>query len=151
MKPESFLTENELVRTFVAALQTSASRFNTQALCCEFDFASGRTDILSLSCTDELIAFEAKLKDWRKALRQAWRNTSFVNRAYVVLPRSHSAAALRQINEFAALGVGLCVVDHDGMEIAIESTPSDPVIPWLHNKARSVLSSHGVRPDRATS
>jgi hypothetical protein len=46
---------------------------------CEFDYSRGRTDVVALRDGEHVIAFEAKLKDWRTALHQAYRNTCFAH------------------------------------------------------------------------
>lgn len=143
-----FPEEKGLVASFFAFLVGNRAPWKSRSALQEFDYSSGRTDVLSLSHGDELIAFEAKLSNWRKALHQAWRNTSYVNRAYVVLPRDRAAVALLHRQEFEELGVGLCLVDEAGVEVVIESQSKKPVILWLHNKARKALVTHGGGSDR---
>ncbi len=148
MRKGAFAREEGLVASFLAYLLDDKTPWESRGALREFDYNSGRTDVLSLSSDDELIAFEAKLDNWRKALHQAWRNTSYVNRAYVVLPRDRAAAALSHWQDFEELGVGLCLVDEVGVEIVIESQSKKPVILWLHKKAREVLVAHGCGFDR---
>src|SRR2546427_5324293 len=53
------------------------------------------TEIYTLSLHDALpISFEAKLKDWRYALDQAYRNTCFAHKSYVVVPEATALTAL---------------------------------------------------------
>lgn len=139
----AFASEEGLVTTFLAQLEGGKSPWVPRSFIREFDYASGRTDILSLAWNDEVIAFEAKLNNWRKALHQAWRNTSFANRVYVVLPRDRASVISYHRAEFEEWGVGLCLVTSDGIEIAIESAVVEPVMPWLHNKAKETLTTHG--------
>lgn len=138
-----FPTENNLVDAFITHLGSRSSPWTTRAIVREFDYISGRTDILSLNIGDEIIAFEAKLSNWRKAIHQAWRNTSFANQVYVVLPRKHATAAIKNRAEFAERGVGLCVIDEDGVEVVIHCSPNQPVIPWLNRKAMHALVGNG--------
>lgn len=140
-----FTSEDKLVLTFVNHLESMTHVFRGESYIREFDYSSGRTDVLALSLSGEVIAFEAKLKNWRKAIHQAWRNTSFVNRTYVVLPRDCALSAKKHQNEFLERGVGLCIVDSDRIEIVIESEVTEPVIPWLHTKARKMLSADESR------
>lgn len=134
-----FSTENKLVDAFISYLKTDYSLWVTRAVVREFDYVSGRTDILSLSMGNEIIAFEAKLSNWRKAIHQAWRNTSFANQVYVVLPRKHSTAAIKNRGEFDERGVGLCVVDENGVEIVIQGPHNQPLMAWLNRKAMHAL------------
>lgn len=143
-----FAEEAGLVTSFFSFLLDGRTPWTSQSAVREFDYRSGRTDVLVLSPGNELIAFEAKLSNWRKALHQAWRNLSFSNRVYVVLPRDRAMAALTHRNEFEELGVGLCLVDRSGVELVIESYHQKPVILWLHNKARETLTANGGGSDR---
>lgn len=138
-----FPTEDNLVAAFITHLASDSFPWTTCSVVREFDYVSGRTDILSLTLGNEIIAFEAKLSNWRKAIHQAWRNTSFANQVYVVLPRKHATAAIKNRAEFDARGVGLCVVDEGGVEVLIRSTINQPVMPWLNNKAMSALVFNG--------
>ena len=142
--------ENEvaLVDQLATLVSGGAIQWLSQAVVREFDYASGRTDLLTLTVTDQLVAFEAKLTNWRKAIDQAWRNTSFANEVYVVLPRECSRPALQHQAEFRVAGVGLCLMDDSGMEVAFNSCDHKPVLPWLHEKARASLGEHGSRPAR---
>ena len=143
-----FVDEEELVAAFFERLAGGETAWEVQGAVREFDYNSGHTDVLFLSTNGELIAVEAKLTNWRKALHQAWRNTSYVNRAYVVMPRNRATTALSHRQHFEDLGVGLCLVDRAGVEVAIEGQPKQPVILWLHNKARGALAAHGGGSDR---
>ena len=134
-----FTTELNLVDAFVDHLESNLSPWATRAVVREFDYTSGRTDILSLSIENEIIAFEAKLSNWRKAIHQAWRNTSFANQVYVVLPRKHSLVAIKHKFEFDERGVGLCVVDESGVDIVIHCSSNQPIMPWLNRKAMLAL------------
>jgi hypothetical protein len=55
----------------------------------------------------EIVAIEAKLRDWRRALVQAYRYLQFSTESWVVLDHSRAAAALRMTDLFASSGVGL--------------------------------------------
>jgi hypothetical protein len=138
-----FQTENNLVDAFISHLGSDSSPWVTRAFVREFDYISGRTDILSLSMGNEIIAFEAKLSNWRKAMHQAWRNTSFANQVYVVLPRKHATAAIKNRAEFDERGVGLCVVDEMGVEVVVPCSTHQPVMPWLNRKAMHALVENG--------
>lgn len=148
MSKGEFAQEEGLVASFLDLLLTGKTPWASLLALREFDYRSGRTDVLVLSASNELIAFEAKLTNWRKALHQAWRNSSYANRVYVVLPRARSTSALIHREDFEYLGVGLCLVEGSGVKVAIESHHKKPVILWLHNKARETLAEHGGGSDR---
>ena len=78
-----------------------------------------------------LMAFEAKLKDWRKALMQAFRYRYYANAAIVVLPFASAAPALENRHLFERFGVGLWTFRPDSgvisPRIAVKSrTPLNP-------------------------
>ena len=140
-KRGQFRKESGLVRALVRSLKQPDSPVVTLRHAREFDYVSGRTDVLGLLDDDSLVAFEAKLRDWRRALHQAWRNSSFANRAYVALPVGYEWVAEKHRDDFEQLGVGLCFVSGNGIDLAIASRYSEPLMPWLHQRARDALSN----------
>lgn len=60
---------------------------------------------------ESLLAFEMKLRDWRKALGQAYRYRYFANAAFVVLPPKAALTARLNLEVFQKLGVGLWSFD----------------------------------------
>ena len=76
-------------------------------------------------------AFEMKLRDWRKALAQAFRYSYFADTAVVVLPPATAVVAREAIAEFRRLKVGLWAFDARAGTIKRLYTPP------RKNKARS--------------
>lgn len=138
-----YVQEVALVDQLATLVSEGAIEWLRQIQVREFDYSSGRTDLLALSVTDHVVAFEAKLTNWQKAMEQAWRNTSFANEVYVVLPRDFSRPALQHHPAFEDVGVGLCVMDEYAVELVWNSRDHKPVIPWLHQKARASLRENG--------
>lgn len=58
-----------------------------------------------------LHAFEGKLKDWRRALQQAFRYRYFADKAIVVMPYKNADAALANLDAFGHSSVGLWTFD----------------------------------------
>lgn len=100
----------------------------------------GRADILFMawkqSAKDEdfsalalkdlrLTAIEAKLKDWRKGLMQASRYRFFANRSILVLPPPTTAVAVRFLDTFKALNVGLWEFDPKALVLTRHFTPAE--------------------------
>jgi len=56
------------------------------------------------------IAIEAKLKNWRRALNQAYRYKWFAESSFVFLPRENIAPAYKNIELFKQMNVGLGTV-----------------------------------------
>ena len=131
-----YSTEKMLVDQFVRVLAGEGSPWGAVSVSCEFFYSRGRTDVLALADGDLLIAFEAKLKDWRCALDQAYRNTCFAHKSYVVVPEATALMAFAYLAEFKRRGVGLCCVDNAGrISVLEEPEVSVPIEPWIANQA----------------
>ena len=95
--------------------------------------------------TSKTIAIEAKLKNWKRALEQAFRYKWFATQSYVVLDAKYIAPALKNISSFAQSNVGLACINLNG-EITIihkpvEEKPIDDKMNMLLNEyIRSALS-----------
>jgi hypothetical protein len=130
-----FSDEAELVRHLVHQLKANVGPWGRLQTLTEWDYRSGITDILARTSRNELIAFEAKLTDWRRALFQAYRNTAFALRAYVVLPEPAALRAQSHIQLFKMYGVGLCSCSLDDFSVRIEAQESEPLMAWLSSRA----------------
>jgi len=60
-----------------------------------------------------IISFELKLRNWKKAAKQAFRYKSFSNISYVVLSSKSANAALNNIALFEKYNIGLAKFDSD--------------------------------------
>lgn len=73
-------------------------------------------------------AIEAKLKDWKRALKQAYRYKWFAEYSFVVLDEYYSKPALRNIAIFEKYNVGLASVSVDGkLTRHFNPTPKPPL------------------------
>lgn len=134
-----FKTEQDLVNCFVTQLLRSNKlrcEVDGVQLSAEFDYIRGRTDLVALSLEGELLAFEAKLTRWRIALHQAYRNTCFSDRSYVVLPLHVALRAAEFEQEFAIRKVGLCGISDGTLHVLLNAPRSIPTEPWLGERAR---------------
>ena len=68
------------------------------------------------------IAIEAKLKNWRRALDQAYRYKWFSSKSFVVLDSNHIQPALKNIIHFKKLNVGLAEIDNN-VKVVIHFRP----------------------------
>jgi len=59
-------------------------------------------------------AIEAKLKDWKRALKQAYRYKWFAEYSFVVLDAYYAKAALKNREYFVKYNVGLASISPDG-------------------------------------
>ena len=71
-----------------------------------------------------LHAFEGKLKDWRRALQQAFRYRYFADKAIVVMPRENADAAIANLDAFRHSLVGLWTFDVATETIREHYTPT---------------------------
>ncbi|RZK14597.1 MAG: hypothetical protein EOO43_16130 [Flavobacterium sp.] len=66
------------------------------------------------SVSSKTIAIEAKLRNWKRALDQAYRYKWFATQSYVVLDSQHISPAINCIHNFTQLNVGLAEINVDG-------------------------------------
>jgi hypothetical protein len=126
-----------------AALQQGTWEFNCLDIAIEFFHGSGRTDVIAQS-GGELIAFETKLKDWRGAMQQAYRNSSFAHYSYVALPAAVADKA--DVSEFVKRNIGLCLIDRGRVKITIAAPKQDPLRPWITASAIAVCARNNYAP-----
>jgi len=92
----------------------------------------------------KLLAFEMKIKDWRKALAQAYRYKYFANAVYVVLPPEEIKRAKLALSTFKMLKVGLWSFDKKFIQLKkiyspkIGTSLSGPA----HKKALELISGY---------
>ena len=134
-----FKLEKHLTKRFKNIIFKSKYPFKVSKVACEFNYNSGRTDIVAATKSGCLFAFEAKLSRWRIAMNQAYRNSSFAHYSYVVIPASITKNALKEKKEFQRRGVGLCSVDSYGINIEIEASKKRPIQPWLTKSALNYI------------
>lgn len=141
-----YSTEKMLVDQFVRVLGSEENPWGPVSVSCEFFYARGKTDVVALAHGEMLIAFEAKLKDWRCALDQAYRNTCFAHKSYVVVPKATALTAFAYVAEFKRRGVGLCYVDSTGgLTVLEEPETSIPIEPWIATQAACRVRSDSER------
>jgi len=139
-----YQTEAALVRDFVDAIRAEGAPLQAVRIGSEFNYRDGRTDVITMSSDGEILAFEAKLTQWRVALHQAYRATSWAHRSYVVLPSNVAKRALRFTTEFDRRRVGLCAISADGTLHVLYAAPRvDPLMPWVSDRAVAYLKAQG--------
>ena len=82
-----FSDERSMVCCFTMHLREASSPWGIVRLGTEFYYQRGRADVVAVLEDGTVIAFEAKLKRWKDALRQAYRNLCFADASFVVTPR----------------------------------------------------------------
>jgi len=102
-----------------------------------------RTHGASRSVT-RILSVEAKLSNWRAALRQAYRNTLFANESYVILDRKHANGALDNSDLFRRAQVGLCIADalSGSVEVVLRPRRRQPRSQYFRMLATETLIAH---------
>lgn len=151
-KSAQFASEDALVVRLVSLLKSSTTQWGPVDVEKEWDYVSGFTDVLACTANGEIVAFEAKLRDWRTAIHQAYRNTTFARRAFVVMPAEVAARVSRSRNDFERHGVGLIGFDGKRLEFLIDAPrKEDPLIlPWMHERARAHFADIARRRESRT-
>lgn len=84
------------------------------------------------------IAIEAKLKNWKRALDQAFRYKWFAEKTFVILDSAYISPAAKNIDKFKLYNVGLAEIDNKGKIILhfnpIKSDPIDATMWMLLNE-----------------
>jgi hypothetical protein len=132
-------SEAGMVLLFVELLRSGLSPWGGVGILQEFGYVRGRTDVV-VTTEDAIIAFEAKLTNWRRALDQAYRNTCFAELSFVLLPADRARFVMRYAGEFEERGIGLCCIDNGELEILHAPTARRPLEPWLSERVRGLAT-----------
>ncbi|RPI18475.1 MAG: hypothetical protein EHM58_05315 [Ignavibacteriae bacterium] len=137
-----YTKESQLVKDFQKKLKTTRKK-NVKCLnfATEFNYRSGKTDIIGITKDGFLIAFEAKLYKWKDALHQAYKNTIYAHYSYVVLPDKTATIALKFIDEFEKRGIGLCTINQSSIIVHIEAIKNCPYSVWLTEHANNYIEN----------
>lgn len=130
-----FVTEAEFVDRFVSKLALGRTAFGKVQITKEWDHHAGFVDVLVRHRRKVLVAFEAKLDNWKRAFHQAYRSTAYANKSYVIVPTHVAIRALRDRDEFELRGVGLCSFDGKSVKVLIEASEQDALLVWLRAQA----------------
>lgn len=71
-----------------------------------------------------VVAYELKLKNWKRALVQAFRYKSFANQSFVVMDDNHIGNAIKCIDDFKRVKVGLASFNSE-KNFTIHYTPEN--------------------------
>lgn len=130
-----FATEADFVDCFVGKLSKGRTSFGKVEITTEWDHRAGFVDVLARHRRKTLVAFEAKLDNWKRAFHQAYRSTAYANKSYVIVPAHVASRALRDRDEFELRGVGLCSFDGKSVQVLIEASEQDALLTWLREQA----------------
>lgn len=139
-KQQAALTDYRLLSAYLAIERNSGMTVDELVTTLSFSRRSIRDDILpaltesslvelndhklyildanvNQSPVTKCVAIEAKVKDWRGGIRQACRYKEFADETYLAIYKKHSSAALKNIELFKSLDVGLLIVDDGCVEL----------------------------------
>ena len=141
MRRRQFASEAQLVRAGRRLVRTALRKIGGPIRTrYEVPAPGGIPDLVMFAYREKqlyyVVTIEFKLKDWRRALRQAFRHRNYVNETYVVLDSAHAGAAIEQVRLFAQANVGLATVDR-AEKVKIWHLP-EPALPFSPSYARSV-------------
>jgi len=71
------------------------------------------------------VAIEAKVRDWRKGIKQALRYKNFADKSYLALYEAHIRTAKENLHVFEALNIGLIGVSDAGLKVYYEPQAND--------------------------
>lgn len=149
-----FSTEADFVERFVGKLSKGRTSFGRVEITKEWDHTAGFVDVLTRHRRKTLVAFEAKLDNWKRAFHQAYRSTAYANRSYVIVPAHVAERALRDRDEFELRGVGLCSFDGRSVQVLIEASEQDALLVWLRARAHehfdALYDERTVEPRRGS-
>ncbi len=95
----------------------------------------------------DLVAIEGKRRDWKVALRQAYRNRVFTNQSFVALDARYARPALENLTDFKKANIGLAVVFQDGRVTLVHTPnkmrPQSTVMPIVAETALTERISKG--------
>lgn len=128
------LSSEELPNRFSVPIGRSLARLEAADLICS---VRGRWRAQPLNKTfavRRIVAIEAKISEWARALRQAFQNTWFASDSYVLLPEKKSSGKIRAAAR--PLGVKLCA---PGQPLRCKQRISRGCLPrsyvsWLFNE-----------------
>jgi hypothetical protein len=130
-----FATEADFVDRFISKLAKGRTAFGRVQIATEWDHRAGFVDVLARNRRKGLVAFEAKLDNWKRAFHQAYRSTAYANKSYVIVPGNVANRAMRDREEFELRGVGLCSFDGSVVQVLIEAAEQDALLRWLRERA----------------
>ena len=134
-----FQLENELEKAALPFLKGNQFLYSWQV-----PIHNRLIDLAAIDSNGQLIGIEFKLKDWKRALKQAVRNSNSFDYIYVCVPGGSYLDRLTKNAE--KLGVGVMVYDNEIGTIKIELPAQKILKQWIPNVEyiKNYLSSRGT-------
>jgi hypothetical protein len=143
-KIKAFSSEKEMSEVFE---QISPLKKDYYKMLKEFEGVLGIPDFLFFSKNkeklNEVIIYELKLNNWRRALIQAYRYKSFCHKSFVVMDEAFICRAIKHIEKFKLSGIGLASINTQGeFKIVVDAISDLPYCNFYYNKLEKRLNSH---------
>lgn len=133
-----FNTEEKMVKFCVEKLDSIFNSIDAEKdIILEPAGLFGRPDIMING--DEIICIEAKLRNWKRAIRQAYRYKSFSEESYVFMDEAYIDSPLKNIEEFKKYNIGLCGVSKESINVYYKPLDNKPFSEELYNKAKQLF------------
>jgi hypothetical protein len=135
-----YLSELANVRRSVAT--SALKKFCASGLCERIPSTKAWRKTIELEpVASQIVAVEAKLRNWRRALYQAVQHLDYASHSWVVLDQSAISAARFHVDEFQSRCVGLAGITSSGqMEVVITAPRRAPRIPYRFWRANSEIA-----------
>lgn len=137
-----FKTEKDLVKSSLPLVQSFFASEDEVVLVQEPKGLFGIPDVLLYN--GEIVAIEFKLKNWKRALQQAFRYRSFSCKSYVFLDSDYIGSAIKNLEEFERFNIGLCGVTEEGIETYHKPNRKNPFSNEMIGRAYELLEIKSV-------
>lgn len=135
-----FETEQEMVIALISILKNKSLSINHARdfiILQEVEGLVGRPDILLKSKKNKkIITIELKLKNWKRALAQAYKYKSFSDISYVCMDEGNVDSVLKHLDMFEKYNIGLITISKNKkVNIIYKPAATDPYAKDLYEKA----------------
>lgn len=89
---------------------------------------------------DEIISIEFKLRNWKRALRQAFKYKAFSHYSYVVLDHYYAGPAIKNVKSFKRSNIGLISIQRDCFLVHFYPMIEEPYQESLYLKASRLMN-----------
>lgn len=140
-----FNNEQEMVIALISLLESKSISLNHVkdfVIKQEVEGLVGRPDILLKSKKDKkIITIELKLKNWKRALAQAYKYKSFSDVSYVCMDESNIASIIKHLDMFKKYNIGLLTISKSKkVTIVHKPNATKPYVKDLYKKATLIFN-----------
>jgi len=89
-----------------------------------------------------ITVYEVKIKDWKKAIRQAYRYRYYAHKSIIIMPVENVSGLIKNLQTLKSLGIGVWTYDKKGDHFDLLYTPRKrkPFSEIANKKASSLLT-----------